>query len=586
MLKYKNYMAQTYAQGHDKGGTSERKPVLGIAILYTIGHFLLLLNRGFYWDGLYMYRMIQENRFDVIWANLAPSRSYALLYLLKWLTFFSNPIFLVKFIVFSSWFVAGVSLYFILRRRLAFAQDSSFFITSSFLLVPAFLSRVELSVLNYSLTNMLFFLAVLVYFSAEMNRSSFTRKLGFVGAWILFFFSFFTHSLLVFYGAFLLFLFVDAYNKRDVSIPFFSWGFHWLRSNFIFVALPLLFWAFKLSLGAPYGPALYYNENNFIFQHPGFLSNFADGLWRSVTFGFWAVINPVSILDRRIFAVIFVCSAVAIFLIGKKFLTGGEEKGSADSGGRSIVEPSPRWFFISGSILFFLAVLAYILVGKSPHVWGVLFATRHALLLPLPLSFILLGAIRALVRTQWQFSVQVVFLGLFITFNIYNYWGFDMDWYRSRALTESLRNTKNQTVLGASTLIFHDRMGSLRYMGRNMSADNYRTYVYEAFPEHFKFATLGGDVSTSSLKEDIRAQYEVFKSWNILPFPEKFDPAAKPVHVVVVSKSLLKEMMTVGEWLRLKRYELFADEPAFLRVLSDDLRIEVVPIENPELLFE
>src|SRR3989344_8419620 len=122
-------MASTYIQGHDRGGISERKPVIGIAILYTIGHFLLLLNQGFYWDGLYMYRMVQENRLDVIWANLAPSRSYALYYLLQWLTFFSNQIFLVKFTVFASWLVAGVSLYFILRRRLMFAQDSSFFIT-------------------------------------------------------------------------------------------------------------------------------------------------------------------------------------------------------------------------------------------------------------------------------------------------------------------------------------------------------------------------------------------------------------------------------------------------------------------------
>ena len=154
-----------------------------------------------------------------------------------------------------------------------------------------------------------------------------------------------------------------------------------------------------------------------------------------------------------------------------------------------------------------------------------------------------------------------------------------------RALTESLRNTKNQMILNASTLIFHDKAGSLRYMGRSIGGDNYRTYVYEAFPEHFKFAVLNNSVSASALKNDIQAQYDVVKSLNILPFPAKFDPVAKLVHVVVISKAL-RETMTVNEWLKLKRYELFAPEPTFLRVLSDDLRIEVVSTEHPEALFD
>lgn len=556
---------------------SEAGPVFGIAILYAIGHFLLLLNRGFYWDGLYQSRMLLDNRLDVLWANLEPSRVYAYYFLLKLLSLSTHPIFLFKFAVFASWLIAGVALYFILRKRLALSQESGFFITSAFLLVPAFLARVELSTFPYSLSSMVFFLAALLYFSAEKSGSVLARRLGFAGAWVLFFLSFFTYSLLVFYGAFLLFLFVEAHHKRDFSVPIFSWGLRWLRSNVLFILLPVVFWFFKLSLGAPYGPALLYNENNFIFLHGGFLSAFMNGLWQAITFGFWAVINPISILQRRIFALVFVCSTALVFFFGKKIFIdkeGGERE--PDNSGR---------YLIAGAILFFFGVLAYILVGKSPHVFGVLFATRHALLLPLGLSLVLFGAVRGLVLARWRFSVQAIFLGFFITFNIFNYWNFDMDWYRSLALTENLRNTTNQTILGASTLIFHDHLPSLRYLGRNMSGDNYRTYVYEAFPDHFKFAVLNADVASSSLRADIQAQYSVAKSWNILPFPVKFDPAVKPVHVVVISKAL-RETMTVAEWLKLKRYELFADEPTFLRALSDDLRIEVVPTEHPEWLFD
>jgi hypothetical protein len=119
----------------------------------------------------------------------------------------------------------------------------------------------------------------------------------------------------------------------------------WLGSNYVLVAWPFLFWIFKLSLGAPEGFAAGYND--FIFNTGnGFVLKWLAEMWDGIAYGFlWPLVAPLNILDRRIFAAIFLVTLLALFLL-VKYLVGrtGESSRDNEKDNKKIL-PSISWLF-------------------------------------------------------------------------------------------------------------------------------------------------------------------------------------------------------------------------------------------------
>src|SRR3989344_3896664 len=94
------------------------KALLALIATYTVGNFLLLLNKGLYWDAWQWMALLEKKEYALMWSLTEQSRLYTHYFLLRPLEFFGDPIFLVNLISFMSWLLAGLCLYGILRIKL------------------------------------------------------------------------------------------------------------------------------------------------------------------------------------------------------------------------------------------------------------------------------------------------------------------------------------------------------------------------------------------------------------------------------------------------------------------------------------
>lgn len=559
---------QNTTNSTNKSDLSIVKPIVALVVIYFFGNILLLLNRGVYWDGRYFFYLLENGKFDILWAHLAGVKLFSLYYVIRFVGLFPYPMFAIKVLAFLSWFIAGISLFIVLNKKATLHINEAFFISCSFLLIPSFPVKAELSVLYYSLCNMLFFLGALAYFTAERLHNKLLTFFTYLVSGILFFLSFFTNSFLVFYGGFLLFALCGEYKNN--SEKFITVIKSWIKKNIFFILLPLAFWALKIALGKP---EVAYNE--FVFLQGSFLSGFIKNLWNGVSFGFfWPLIAPIIILQRKIFAGLFVVTLLITYVLTKHYLKDDTNGENVDTNKRSLS------YIILGIFFFFLGLAPYLAVDKAPHIFGYGFSMRHALLLPLGSSFIILGIILSLIRNKWHAFVQVTLLALFITFSVYNYFALDMDWYRQRAIVEALNKSETSSMQKTSTLIISDKAGGYKYQDRNIEEFEYQVYANEALsPDNFKFVILLGNEKIAAKEMDnvIKEKYQAFLDTHMFPVPSSFDPHAKPVAVDIISQAT-QETFTIQEWLQLKKYELFFSQERFLQKIRDDFKIEIITI--------
>lgn len=560
----------------------ELRTILILSSLYFFGHFLILLDRSFYSDGVFLITILKDNAYSSLaypqlWAHLGQFKAYALYDIIKFIMSLGGDfILLTKIAGFLNWLVAGIALYIILKKIVQLTERNSFFIAASFLLIGSFPFKAQLMYLQYSIANMVFFLAVLLYFWARSRGKTIIGYAGQVSVAILFFLSFTTNSLLVFYGGFLLF---DFYKYHKSKIDAFPRAFvSWFKWHFLLIVLPIAYWFFQLSLGKSYGP-MGEHYNKFVFSQSGFLPVFFDNIWNYIAYGFfWPLVGPFTILDRRIFVALLAAVFVIVYMLTRKILSARQnETDSADAEKNLDLKPHQYVFF--GCLWFALAAFPYLAVGDYPTIYGSGLHMRYGILLPLGSSLIILGIILGIVKEKWQAKVQVTLLSLFIVFNIYNYFGLDMDWYSQKALVASLKNTTSQVIKNASTLVFHNPEKIMKYIGRNVKSGEYTLYLHQAlFPKDFKFGLAIIDVNPGqTVEEAIMLSYSNFTRSGVFPHPADFKPLAKILDIEIVSKTD-HELMTVGMWLKLKKAELFSDTETFTKKLEDELRIEVVPV--------
>ena len=183
------------------------KAIIALIASYTIGNFLLLLNRGTYWDAWEWMTLLKEKDFALMWSLADQSKLYTHYFIMRLAGLTSDPIFFVNFLSFMSWLLSSLFLYGILRKKMSLRIDRAFFISAIFILIPTLLVKTGQSIIHYSANNLLFFGAVFLYFLVEKNQNRVIKYGGQIFSLGLFFLSFFTNSFLVFYGGFLLLIF-------------------------------------------------------------------------------------------------------------------------------------------------------------------------------------------------------------------------------------------------------------------------------------------------------------------------------------------------------------------------------------------
>lgn len=542
---------------------NELRAVIALITTYTIGNFLILFNQGIYWDSWVWMPLTKAKRYEFLWNLLADdTKRFTAYYLYRISGLFDNPILFMKLLAFLSWLLAGLFLYGILRKKLSLRVDRAFFISAAVILTPTFLVRIEPSILQHSVNLMLFFMAALIYFIAEKNKNKFVAAINYGLSWLLFFLSFHTYSLLVFYGGFLLLLFV-SYHQENPGRPLKALLWPWLKSNFLFIILPIIFWCLKIFFWQPEGNWAGYD--NFInpVSSPSFTILL---LWETIIYGFfWPILASILVLHRKIFALLFLIVSSITYLATKKIYSHENEIDSTTQKGK---EFESRYYLIAGGILFSLGFLPYFLTGKVPHILGNPFNMRAALLLPLGSSLIILGTLLLIIKKGWQPLVQRIILTLFITFAIYNYYGLDMDWYKQIAVIESLKTTNNEDIKTASTLIFWDKIRGLNWLNREIHGEEYIGYLQEIydFQKNPKIGVTEGEHIIN--KQDIQ-KIPVARS-----YPENFNPLEKVINVNITTYDG-PEILTVSNWLKIKQLELFGGKQFFMNKINDTFRIKL-----------
>jgi|GEM_PF-2717754 len=429
-----------------------RRPWIFLLSLYSLTHFFLLLNTHLYWDdwpnmGMSAKATIQNGiQYGLPWVG----------YFYTWLHTFSHPAWVAHGLVFICFGLCTVLIYQVLNTFKSLSQSEAFLITAFASVLPYNNARVLLSAFQYTLPYLSFW-AGWYLLTCHLNAKNPALKLTFrLLALGLFFVSFAAHSILVFYALVLVYIFWHSSSKIKLD----------------FLALPLVFWVLKMVYFAPSGPTASYNKltaNGFLGALPKLVSSLGHSLFDMGN-------------------LFFGLSWLAVLALGWllwKTLSAYLPKLSDIKTGHS---PFQKTNFLWATLALVTAIFPYTVVGNvvSAH-WG--FKTRHELLLPLGVAFLIVFLLKKFCPTPgFLIKISAVLLACFVLIQWQSYLQFERDGIKQKAIIENLK--MHPELLQAKTLVFSDQVSFL-----NVNRRQLRSYDYQGFLTQALGSYLGQIVS-------------------------------------------------------------------------------------------
>ena len=216
-------------------------------VFYLVAHGgILLIPNAIYWDDWTLYQVEPE----VIMDTFRQAGSMFNITGYTHVLFLSIGPWFYKVITFVLMFGSGVALDRIIKKYESVSIETRFLIVLFFLVLPFYWARVALIDIIYTISYFLFFVAWVL-----MSRS---RAL----ALILFFLSFNTNSLLVFYTL----PFVDLYYRSYSSNIGIKTFLVFCRKNFDYFIVPFVFFFIKIEYFPPSGVYEGYNEQYSLYN--------------------------------------------------------------------------------------------------------------------------------------------------------------------------------------------------------------------------------------------------------------------------------------------------------------------------------
>ena len=399
-----------------KHGRSLENDTFLLGIFYTLMYGgILLIPHAIFWDDWTLYRNPPNVVLGIFKQLGAMFNSFGYLHVLM----LSIGTWNYKILTFLLMFISGLLLNSILERNALLSKENRFFVVLLFLILPFNFARVALIVFPYTLCYFFFFLAWRLIYQHR------------VIALLLFFLSFNTNSLLVFYFLPMLdLLYLDSHLKNPRSFLLFAYR------RLDFLLLPFLFFFIKTQFFPPSGLYAGYNQNyNLLHIPPAIKEQYEDLKAVAFDFNFY----------------IFLILTPFIALILRK-------KIDAMSQANHI-----SWYLLGalGTLAFILGAFPYWILGLIPsfHEW----TSRNQLLLPLGSALIII-------------AVLCPHKKLFKTIGITNYYSFFIDWNKQKALIELFSN--NSVIKNSKLVIITDETNHLNAIKRS-----YRFYEWNGLLE-------------------------------------------------------------------------------------------------------
>lgn len=399
------------------------KKIYRLMLIYVITNGIMLINNGIFWDDwtvIGMERLGLEQQFgeNGMWImtyvhDALNDGSYAQM-VYHWLSF----IFL---------FLAYAFFYNILKQ-FGFNANTAFLIAALAMVTPYFETKNTAICMAYSVFMGFFGAGAFLVFRFLGNKENMGHlALGLV----LLLLSFFLNSLLLLF-LFLLGLFFLYQHSFSLSRIKESWR-SWLPYYAGLVILPFVFWFLKKTFFPITGlyAARGYNAINFSFEK---LPKQYEKIFRDNILGLYEEFKDI-FADNLVFGIlVFVlCLGIALYIIPVI---------------RTKVKPKRiALYAMLGMALFVIATYPYTLVNKLPSFIG--YDTRHQILLPLGVAFLLFAIIQMAPPSLRKFSSSIL-MASFMTMTINSNLNFLRGWVKQEALEREI----SQLNIDTSGVIF------------------------------------------------------------------------------------------------------------------------------------
>jgi len=360
---------------------------------------------------------------------------------------------------------------------------------------------------------------------------------------IIFFFSFFVNSLLVFYAVVLLYIFYKIYNTK---LNFIQNSILFVKTKIDFIILPILFFIVKsiwfVSSGA-HGSD--YNKISiFAMLNPfNYLQSFS-----------YSFVEPIAIsFTSKGFGILLVIIVFLMVLFRKKlnFSQNCEEN------------PSYKLSLLFlGVIVFIFGAMPYIAVGKVPTSEDWL--SRFQLLLPLGFSLVLFYTLKLILKKEIFTNTIIICIIAFSFFHIKEQIMYNIDWFYQKGIIENFE--ENEEIKNNTTFIIDNKI-------QDKFAKNrvFRFYEINGMSKNIFFDDKR--LFANSIKEiELYKQYKNYDEYNFKSWFYK-----EPKVLLIRDNNNFQKLgirAKLQYFIKLKYFELFNEEK-FKKLVKELVEIEV-----------
>jgi hypothetical protein len=439
----------------------KKKDSILVTAFYFLSHFgLVLISSSVYWDDWTLYNTSPE----LIFQTFDQAGT-----ILNWASYFHTFLlgfgpYTYRIITFFSYLLSSLLVFRILKEQLNIKPQDAFVISLLFTVLPFNSARISLIVVPYAICYVCFFIAWYLIFKNRLLST------------LLFFLSFNTNSLLVFYTLPMLTtlnLELKTQNFKEIA--------KWAMKRLDFLLIPFIFWFIKKAYYAPTKLYSGYNQN---FSIGNLLKAFSE-----------------LCLDFTNFNVpVLLCILAFIALRSMPFEIETKVKIN-------------KFYLRLGIISTICALFPYLILGHPPTFseW----TSRHQLLLPFGISLLIWVFIKKLSSLNAEILFKLI-ISASIAYNISQYSAAIIDWRKQKELIRLIRSSDE--IKNSNLIVFEDLTKTHNAFNRS-----YRFYEWSGLlKKSFADETRLG-ISYTDIKEVKNGNYLKIKSeaFNFRDFDEK-----------------------------------------------------------------
>ena len=449
------------------------KTYLGYFTLYILTNLFLLTNTsGIYWDDSTLHgQQLEDLTFHFKQAGWSLWG-----YVHYYLNSVADGIYVYRLLTFFLLFATGLFLNHILKTITIFNTYIRIFIVIFFLIAPFYSARVALIDMLYTLCYFTFFAAFYILSKRYILQRFFVFRLITL---VLFFFSFLTNSILLYYGIVLLYILYQEKRQKKTIVQT-------VVSHLDFLFLPILFYFFKLKYMTVETIFTGYNQITVDGLAHALIATFTS--FKLTFLGYF--IMPLTEIHQAYFPfdtlqefiLIFLSITVLTLLTLFYFFRDVKQE-----------ETSYRvlfFIFALGFFLFYIAAYPAYVVHKIPS--PLTFNSRLELLMPLGWSFMTVSFIMLFTKTlRLPPLVNTLFFGIiasyYITFNTITMLQFMKDDFVQQSLIINFKN--HEKIKNAHRLVIYDYNRYDHVYRRKFAWYEYNYLLKQAFGDETRFAT-------------------------------------------------------------------------------------------------